>query len=45
MALETRQLPCEACGETATAAIRDDAATGYVLCNGCAARIAERENN
>lgn len=39
MSLETRQLPCEACGATETAAIRDGAATGYVLCDDCAGRV------
>jgi hypothetical protein len=41
MSLAKRQLPCEACGATETAAIRDGAATGYVLCDGCAAKVAQ----
>lgn len=41
MTLEKRQLPCEVCGETETAAIRDGAATGYVLCDDHFARVEE----
>lgn len=40
MNLAKRELPCEVCGETETAAIRDGAATGYVLCDDCNDRVA-----
>jgi hypothetical protein len=44
MSLAKRQLSCEVCGATETAAIRDGAATGYVLCDDCNACVVDGEN-